>query len=322
MTDEFLAHLTAEQRCSSHTVEAYGRDLRQFAEFCSGSAENFDFLLATTGDIREWIGSIAGEGRSATTLRRKIQALRAFYHWANKTGRIHRNPALDVTLPKIKKHLPNFIKVSEMESLLDSLKPNSSDLPDSSCKFNSSDSPYGADKPDGTNYDRARTGFVLNMLYSLGLRQAELLSLTDDDFSATARELRVAGKRNKTRIIPVPDELCREISEWQSVRDARYPDLNSPRPLIAGPHGALSKVSLYNIVKEALDKVSTGRKSPHTLRHTFATALVNDGADLDAVREFLGHESLATTQIYTHLSFKDLLSNYRHSHPRAKNNQE
>lgn len=295
MTEEFLKHLSAEQRCSPHTVKAYGRDLRQFAKFCCGSPAEFDYSLATANDIREWIGTLASEGSPATTLRRKIQALRAFYLWARRTGRIDRNPALDVTLPKTRKHLPNFIKVSELEPLLEEPEEGKEE-----------------------SYAAHRTRFVLDMLYSLGLRQAELLTLTDADINIAVGELRVTGKRNKTRVLPLPEELCHDIVSLQQHRDREFPYITNPKPLIAGPHGAVSKATLYNIVRDGLAGVSTGRKSPHTLRHTFATALVNEGADLDAVREMLGHESLSTTQIYTHLSFKELLGNYLKSHPRAK----
>lgn len=293
MIDSFLSHLEAEQRCSPHTVEAYGRDLRQFAGFLGGNADSFDFTITTPADIRDWIGSLAAEGMESTTLRRKIQALRAFYHWGRKAAGFKHNPARDVILPKKKKHLPNFIKENEVEELLEM---------------------------QSGSFEQARAHIVIDILYSLGLRQAELRSLTDADINTSLGEIRVTGKRNKTRVLPLPEALGREIAEWQTLRDEKYPWLDVPRPLIAGPHGSLSRTSLFNIVRDALSGVSTGRKSPHTLRHTFATALVNDGADLDAVRELLGHESLSTTQIYTHLSFKDLLSNYTHSHPRAKKN--
>lgn len=311
MIGAFEAHLEAEQRASSHTVTAYIHDLEEFAEFLQTGEETRlqtgeetslqtgeDLLLvATRNDIREWIGSLGSLGRSAATLRRKLQSLRAFYHWARKTGRLDVNPATDITLPKKKRQLPNFIRESEIEQLLEQ-------------------------RGNGTDFIAERTLMAIELMYSLGLRRAELLALTDNDINFTSGEIRVTGKRNKTRILPMPDALAASIRTWQSLRDSRYPELVHPRPVIAGPHGSLTAENLYIDVRKALAGVSTGRKSPHTLRHSFATAMVNDGADLDTVREMLGHESLATTQIYTHLSLKDLMANYRNAHPRAEASKE
>lgn len=291
--EDFLAHLTAEQRCSEHTIEAYERDIRQFVAFCASDETAFDFARVGTPDIRDWVGSLAESGMTAATLRRKVESLRSFYHWARKTDRLTKNPAADVILPKLKKHLPNFIKEKDIEARL-------------------------ATDSESCGFSEQRANIALELLYSLGLRQAELLALTDTDVNLHTGEIRVTGKRNKTRILPLPPALCRRIEEWRKVRDERYPDLPYPTPLVAGTHGRLSKVTLYRIVKEALAGIATGRKSPHTLRHTFATAMINGGADLDSVRELLGHESLATTQIYTHLSIKDLMENYKTAHPRNK----
>lgn len=290
---EFLSYLEAEQRASSNTVEAYGRDLRQFIEwFSSGSLQNEDSILksVSTADVRGWAGSLADSGMTAATLRRKIQSLRAFFRWGMRRGKLTSNPAIDLVLAKKRKHLPNFIKETEMEDLLDR-------------------------NHDG--FAEERIHIALTLLYSLGLRQAELLALTDNDIDFTALEIRVTGKRNKQRVLPIPGSLAEEIARWQDIRDTRYPDLPRPATVISGPHGRLSKSAFYSIIRDALAGVSAGRKSPHTLRHSFATAMVNNGADLDAVREMLGHESLSTTQIYTHLSFNELLADYRHAHPRS-----
>lgn len=297
ITDKFLSHLETEQRSSGHTVEAYGRDIRQFAGWLCDSADisEFDARSVTTSDVRAWIGSLADEGRTATTLRRKAQSLRAFFKWGMKAGLFQGNPASDISLAKKRKPLPNFIKEAELEEIL-------------------------ATQP--ADFKSMRTHTVLSLLYSLGLRQAELLSITDSDINLTAKELRVTGKRNKQRVLPLPKELCNEIAEWQRVRNMQYPNLTSPAPLIAGPHGRLSRETLYKIVREGLAEVSAGRKSPHTLRHSFATAMINHGADLDAVKEMMGHSSLSTTQIYTHLSYKELLANYRGAHPRNNKNSQ
>ena len=288
---DFLSYLEAEQRCSPHTVEAYGRDVSRFIEWITPIGQQFDPHSVTMSDIRAWIASLADQGMAATTLRRKTQSLRAFFRWGMKQGIFSANPAADVSLAKKRKHLPDFVRTDEIESLLNDSHPHTP-----------------------AEY---RAHLAVTILYSLGLRQAELLSLTDFDVDLSALELRVNGKRNKQRVIPIPRQLAQEIADWQKMRDQRYPDLPFPRPIMAGPHGAISKETLYQIVKEQLKTTGVAKKSPHTLRHTFATVMVNSGADLDAVREMLGHASLSTTQIYTHLSFKDLLQNYRKSHPRS-----
>ena len=289
--ERFESYLEAEQRCSPHTIEAYGRDLRQLADRCGIDDENIEEGSIATADIRAWIGSLGDQGLSALSLRRKLQSIRAFFRWGRRCGIFESNPAADVTLAKKRRKLPTFVKEDELEDVLAST---------SRC------------------FAEERSHIIITMLYTLGLRQAELLSLTDADISLPGREIKVTGKRNKQRVIPMPDELRAEIVRWQKIRDDRYPALSNPKPLIAGPHGFLSKHQLYKIVKSGLATTSTSRKSPHTLRHSFATAMINNGADLDAVREMLGHVSLATTQIYTHLSFKDLMDNYSKSHPRGK----
>lgn len=281
----FGAYLEAEMRASRNTTDAYLRDLRQFAEWRGGT-----LWPCATNDVREWIGHTADGGASPTTLRRKTQSLRAFYRWGMRLGHFISNPAADVLLAKRRKRLPEFIREEELDKMLDA---------------------------DHDAFEAERAHIAVSMLYSLGLRQAELLAMNDTDINMSMMEVRVRGKRNKERVLPLPPELATEIRHWQEVRDRRYPDLESPAPLLAGAHGRMSKTTLYRVVTGALAGVKAGRKSPHMLRHSFATAMVNDGADLDAVRELLGHESLATTQIYTHLSFSELLDNYRGSHPRG-----
>lgn len=289
--EDFIIYLKIEQRKSPHTVEAYERDVRSFAAWLTdNSNKEFDASSVTPNDIRAWIGTEADRGFSATTLRRKTQSLRAFFRWGRQRGIFSSNPAADVTLAKKRKKLPDFIKIDDMESILEQ---------------------------DINDFTDRRRHIVMEILYSLGLRRAELLSLTDSDIDFHSQEIKVTGKRNKQRMLPLPDKLAQHIKAWQKERDSRYPELQEPRPLIAGPHGPISKNQLYRIVKEGLLPTSNRKKSPHTLRHSFATAMVNEGADLDAVREMLGHASLATTQIYTHLSFNELINNYRTGHPRA-----
>lgn len=291
--DRFLKEIVAEKGRAELTASAYGRDLRQFAAW-RGDVHALDPASITLPEIRAWLGDEATAGARPATLRRKAESLRAFLHWGIQRGLCTSNPAADLTLAKLPRKLPDIIREEEMEELLKRLR----------------------ETDDGT-YESARRRMALLILYSLGLRQAELLGLRDCDINAASLEMKVTGKRNKQRVVPLPGKLMEEIEDFRRLRDLRYPDLAEPRPLMAGPHGAISKDTLYRIVHDGLAGVSTGRRSPHTLRHTFATAMLNNDADLDAVREMLGHASLGTTQIYTHLSAKQLLKNYA-AHPRAK----
>jgi integrase/recombinase XerC len=292
MIEAFLEEMRSERNRSALTVDAYGRDLRQFATWLKVDGK-LDPKGVSLADIRAWLGEEARRGVKPISLRRKTQSLRAFFRWAMTRGYCDTNPAADVTLAKTPRHLPDIVKENDMEELLAELKSE-----------------------DDGSFESARLRLVLTMLYSLGLRQAELLSIHDNDINRHSLEVKITGKRSKQRVIPIPDPLMQEIEEYCERRNRRYPELSDDR-LIVGPHGGVSPKSLYNIVRDGLQSVSTGRKSPHTLRHTFATALLNDGCDLDAVREMLGHSSLSTTQIYTHLTVKQLRENYA-AHPRVR----
>ena len=299
MPEEFLHYLRSELNRSPLTVEAYCRDIREFADWLgAGPSDLLRPDAVMPNDIRRWLGDLSLKGISRASLRRKTQSLRAFFRWGMISGKLGVNPAQDVALAKTPRHLPDIVKSSEMEKILDA----------------------GASRED--NVGMARTHLILSMLYGLGLRQAELLALTDADFRNGGRELRVFGKGSKERVIPVPDELYEEIRAWRQVRDDAYPGLPSPRPLIANRNGAISKSTLYLAVKNALAGTSADRRSPHTLRHAFATSLLADGASLDAVRQLLGHASLATTQIYTHLTPDELRRAYTFAHPRAHKQEE
>ncbi len=305
MLREFENYLRLELNRSRHTVEAYSRDITRFVQWLSSPAKETPPavsgsverampaapLSVTTADIRAWLGSLA-PGESPLTLRRKAQSLRAYYRWLLKKGVISNNPAADLILAKAPKRLPEFVKEQEIEEIVGTYDP--------------------------ADFRSHRAHIVMLMLYSTGLRQEELRTLTDADIDFSLQEAKVTGKRAKQRVVPLPPQLLEEIARWQHARDARYPDLPSPRPLVCGPNGAISKKALYDIVKEALSSSSAMKKSPHVLRHTFATSMLNNGAALDSVKEFLGHSSLSTTQIYTHLSFNELKKSYSAAHPRAR----
>ncbi len=292
MVSSFLEYLELELNRSKLTVDAYGRDLREFAEFLGKDSELSDAESVTTADVRAWIASMSRNGLSARSLRRKTQAARAFFRWIQKQGLITNNPAAEVQLAKIGRKLPEFVREQEMEEILD--KP-----------INGGDPALNI-----------RNKLILSILYSCGIRRDELAKITDADIDFHQKEIRVHGKRDKTRIIPVADELLDEIREWQTVRDALYA-FPSPAPLICSKRGKLTGRAIYGIVHNLLLSTGATHKSPHSLRHTFATSLLNNGAEINSVKELLGHSSLQSTQIYTQLTFSDMKKAYDNAHPRA-----
>jgi len=247
LTDEFLSYMEAEQRASPNTVEAYGRDLRQFAVWLSPTekdAIDSPLAAAVQQDIRAWTGSLADNGMTATTLRRKVQSLRAFYHWAMKRGHLSSNPAADVVLAKKRRHLPDFIKESEVERLLE--EPHES-------------------------FAAERAHIALTLMYSLGLRQAELLALTDRDISRAAGEIRVTGKRGKQRVLPLPTELADEISRWQTIRPATRSPAYRPDAKARTPCATHSPQPWSTTAPTSMPSArcsDTNRCQPHRYTHT------------------------------------------------------
>lgn len=292
---DFHDYLLHELNRSPLTAEAYCRDLSQFTDWLTdGKSYDFRPESVTSGDIRSWLTRLSKAGDTTRSLRRKTQSLRAYWRFLMKRGLAQSNPATDVSLAKISKPLPEFARPEEIENILN--EPINT-----------------ADK------DEVMARLILLLLYSTGIRQAELLGLYDRNISFNAGEALITGKRNKQRLVPMAPDLLKEIESWQQLRDREFPDLQEPKPLFVEKDGRpLTKATLYRIVREMLAQTSATHKGAHTLRHTFATSMLNGGADLDTVKEFLGHESLSTTQIYTHLSYSQLLKDYRSAHPRGK----
>lgn len=292
MKTDFLKYLELELNRSPLTVKAYGDDLCEFAAFLGVDEELQDAAKISSADVRSWLADMSRHGLSARSLRRKTQAVRAFFRWLQKQNRIKRNPAKEIQLAKIGRKLPEYVREDEMERLLSA--------------------PLAGDP-----ILSKRNHLILNLLYSCGIRREELAKITDADINLFSKELRIHGKRDKTRIIPLPDALILEISDWQRIRDANY-SFPKPAPLICTSRGRMSTSNIYKIVHDLLVGTGATHKSPHTLRHTFATALLNDGAEINSVKELLGHSSLQSTQIYTHLSFNEIKKAYNSAHPRGK----
>jgi len=289
--DTFLTYLRCELALSAHTVSSYTYDLGQwrlYADRCLGPG--FDPMHATVNDLRMWVASLSADGLSARSIRRKIQTMRAFYHYLCRRHGCKINPALELTPARLPKRLPDVIRPEETKKILDS-------------DF------------DRTDFTETRNRLIIDMLYSTGMRASELTGMLDADVDTRRGELKVLGKRNKERIIPFGDELSQMIDLYRTLR----PTTAATQFFVESDGKPVGYRSLLGVVRGQLaGRVRTSRPTPHSLRHSFATDMLNAGADITAVQRLLGHASLATTQIYTHLSYSELQTNYKLAHPRAQ----
>lgn len=293
MVNGFLQYLQYEKNYSSHTVLSYRNDLEQFLIFLKISAEQFEPDEVYAAQIQEWILTLMQAGLSARSIARKISTLKSFWRYLQSRSVTSVNPTLKIVLPKTKKPLPVFFKNREVAMVIDN--------------------PY---LPD--DFERTRDLLIIELLYMTGIRLSELIAIEDKDVDFAAGELRVIGKRNKQRIIPLDISLCGKITHYMQMRDEKAgKDLSR---LFVRSNGKIMYPKLvYNIVHTIMSQVTTlPRVSPHVMRHSFATELLNGGADINAVKELLGHSSLAATQVYTHTGFGELYNIYKRAHPRAK----
>lgn len=296
--DDFLRYMETEKVSSPSTIRNYGDALRDFNEYLTKSDNQMNLVVADTDMVRNWISSLMDRGHKATYTCMRLSAVKTFYRWALSHGVVTRDPAHTVKGPKKQKVLPQYLKESEANRLFDDLEWDDNNITDV----------------------RART--LLLLLYTTGIRQAELLTLDDSDVSFLNKEIKVTGKRRKQRIIPMGEELSEALKHYQAMRNATF-DVREDNAFFLGNKGRrLTKEQLYDIVHTKLSLVTTMKKrSPHVLRHSFATAMLNNGAGLNTVQKLLGHESIATTEIYTHVTFEDLKRVYNKAHPRADSNK-
>lgn len=303
MLKNFLTYLQYELNRAPLTVEAYSLDLTQFFEWLDPkNPGEIDYGSVTSSDIRAWLGSLARKGENHRTLRRKIISLRSFFKWLLRKGKIEVSPLEEISLPKIPKPLPDFIRQDEIETALRNLEE--------------------AYKDNEENVEAFRNYLIVDMLYSLGIRRAELIALMDSDVSIGKGEIKVTGKRSKQRVVPIPGALALKIQKWQMLRDKEQDTLTKDSPLFMIKGKRITPNQVYKIVHEALSGSTARKKSPHALRHSFASGMLNGGAELDTVREFLGHSSLSTTQIYTHISLNEIKKAYSSAHPRSTGKKE
>lgn len=300
MIEDFLNYLTHERAYSLHTVISYGNDLREFEAYLANTENVLRVQDADTDLVRGWAMTLMAEGRSAATVNRKLSALRTFYKYLLKKEAIVVSPMQSVCGPKKKKPLPQFVRESDMERLLD-------------------------DTLTDDSWQGRREHVIIQLFYETGIRLSELVELNVEDVDFSRKTIKVTGKRNKQRIIPIGDGLAQNLKEYVEMKEEEAGRLSilNPHPLFVTDRGQRVYPGwVYHLVRRGLSQVVTLKKrSPHVLRHTFATAMLNGDAELEAVKELMGHESVSTTQIYTHTTFEELKKAYSKAHPRASINQ-
>lgn len=293
LIDSFLDYLRYERNYSEYTVTAYSKDLGQFEEYVKMKKEGiFDPREVDQDIVRSWVVFLLDEQVAAVSVNRKLSSLKSFFKFLMKQGVVSVNPLRLITGPKTRKPLPYFVKDGEMEALLDE---------------------GGFDE----DFEGMRNRLILEMLYDTGIRRSELVGIRNADIDWEAMQLRVNGKRNKQRLIPFAEGLKDLMRAYTEIRN-REVGAESEWFFVRKNGAALSVGMVYHIVKNKLSEIPTlAKRSPHVLRHSFATSMLNNGAELNAVKELLGHSSLASTSVYTHTTFEELKKVY-HAHPRAK----
>ena len=293
LVSQFVDYMRYERNMSPRTIRSYSEDLDEFESFFRNLDGQLSWETIDRDIIREWVESMMDRGNSATSVNRRLSSLRSFYRFALKRGMVEVNPASLVKGPKKAKPLPQFVKEGEMNRLIDD------------------------DRLWGESYEDALARTIIIMFYETGIRLSELVGLDDTDVDLANRTVKVTGKRNKQRIVPFGDELASELSQYVEKRDSQV--VRTTSGMFLDKKGKrVSHEKVGKMVKESLSKVTTMKKrSPHVLRHSYATAMLNNGAGLESVKKLLGHQSLSTTEIYTHTTFEQLKRVYKQAHPRA-----
>ena len=296
MVASFLKYIQFEKRYSPQTVLSYETDLTQFEEFLRIHFQENKIDSAAYGLIRAWIVSLVEQKLDASSINRKIACLRSFYKFLMRQGIIEKDPMMKIRILKTKKQLPHFVKETDMISLLDGQE---------------------SDKSFPDTLEGWRDRLIIEFFYGTGMRLSELINLKESQVNVLARTIKVLGKRNKERIIPFADNLVSLIEAYRNVRDREVVMKEHGFLFVTNKGDQLYPMLINRSVKKHLRDSGTEKKSPHVLRHTYATHLLNKGAEINAVKDLLGHSSLAATQVYTHNSMEKLKKVFDQAHPKA-----
>lgn len=292
LIDKYIDYLRYEKNYSSHTEISYFTDLSQFVEFIQEKHPSVGLLSVDSDVIRLWMVSLMSAKMSARSVNRKLSALKSFYRYLLRNDLVLVNPAVKVVGPRASKPIPVFVNDKDMDQLI-------------------------VDVDLDAEFATCRDNLILEMFYVTGIRRAELIGIKDVDVDFYGRTVQVTGKRNKQRLIPLSEVMCDKLQAYMQIRDQEVSKFSGA--LFVKSDGApLYPMLLHKIVTERLRVIPTlAKTSPHVLRHSFATSMLNNGADINAVKEILGHSSLAATEVYTHTSFEELKNIYNKAHPRA-----
>ncbi|MDZ7740594.1 MAG: tyrosine-type recombinase/integrase [Bacteroidota bacterium] len=295
MTKRFINYIRYEKRFSKHTIQAYTTDLEQFSTFLQAFYESDDPSAARPEMIRSWIIHLMETGIGNRSINRKISSLKSFYKYLQREGVMKQSPAAGIISPKTSRHLPEFLEQESITKLFD-------------------------ESHFEKNFSGIRDRTILELLYATGMRLAELVSLRETDINFYSRSLKVLGKRNKERQIPLNNILESQLKSYLDMKERTFAGRGKEESLfVTEKNRPVYPKLVYRLVNRHLTMASTlNKKSPHILRHSFATHMLNNGADLNAIKEILGHANLSATQVYTHNTIGQLKSIHKNSHPREK----
>jgi len=294
MAERFLQYLLTEKRFSKHTVNAYNTDINQFLDFLESNFEINNHIEVNDKIIRSWLVQLSDRGLSPRSINRKLSSLKSLYKFELRSGKIKTNPVININGPKTEKRLPSFIEEKEMQFLFERLEFEDS-------------------------FKGIRDKLILELFYQTGMRLSELRNLKVKDIDYSKKVLKVLGKRNKERLIPLHNQSLILLSNYTKLR-AKEGQFSHPFLILNNKAEQAGKKFVYRTVNSYLSKVTTStKKSPHVIRHTFATHMLNRGADLNTIKELLGHANLAATQVYTHNTINKLKTVYKQAHPKGQN---
>ncbi len=299
-TEKFLNYLLTEKRCSPHTIDSYAIDLVQFTEYCKKEFEITSPVEVSHQVVRSWLASLMEGAYHPSSVHRKLSAVNAWMRFLMKEGILSSNPARNIPKPKKPARLPLFVEEKGAQAL-----------------YHIASSEQFTRPADADHFLLKRDELIVTLLYETGIRQSELLGLKDNDVDRYLGQIKVLGKRNKTRYVPLGKDMMGKIESYISLRNDRFKQSAFESLIVTDKGKKVTKSLVYLKVKFYLSQVTTiQRKSPHVLRHTFATHMLNNGAELNVIKEILGHSSLAATQVYTHNSIEKLKSIHSRMHPR------